>query len=171
MLSYFSQKRHENIIYLNPLSIKYPKYTVTVFLGNGFLNPGIYEVSSDNTFADIINKYPNKYNNGFSSNLNLDSKVYDGQNIILVPNQNANTLTHNNINNPYLLVGLEQSYPKKIQMCTIDDFKKAKGVGDKMATLVLDYVKSNPDITNAGELVQIKGIGDKTANEISKFCN
>lgn len=137
-----------------------------VYLGNGFKNPGMYEVPSHYKFSDILSKYDNYYQNGYTSSISLESKLYNSQKIILIPTSPgiATGGSKYDINTITVI-------PKSFLQCSRDDYLKAKGVGEKTADLIINYIKQNPKISSVDELINIKGVGQKTIDEISKYCN
>lgn len=155
-ISIFSKSNY----YLTPLiKTSAVNSSFVVYLGDGFKNPGMYEVSGTFTFSDILSHYDNYYGKGYTSSLSLTSTLYPSQKIILTK------VTLNSASSSQSDV-----VAKSLLGCSKQDFLKASGVGDKTADLIINYITQNPNITSSSDLLNIKGIGQKTVDEISKYC-
>lgn len=156
VLSIFVINNNSNRSFKNPLSSKITKY-VYIFLGEGFKNMGYVSVLNDKQVSDVIKLYSNNYSELKVTNYAMSSKIFEGQKLQIVDKKLTEVSTKSN-------------NAKPINLCTIDDLKQAAGVGDKTALLIHNYIKENPNLKSSSELIVIKGVGEKTVNEIKKYC-
>lgn len=55
---------------------------------------------------------------------------------------------------------------KNINQATTEDLMNVKGIGEKKAAAILDYLADTGGISNMDSLLDISGIGDKTLQEL-----
>ena len=90
-----------------------------------------------------------------------------------------NTL-NNNRTNSTLFVTKETStiinqsenisnFPKNINFITKDELMQIDGIGEKTATKILDYRLQNKGFKNINELLNIDGIGEKTLLKLKNY--
>lgn len=61
------------------------------------------------------------------------------------------------------------SYPINLNNCTMEELMSIKGIGESKASAILEYRDYIGGYTSVDEIKNIKGIGDKTFNEISPY--
>ena len=86
-------------------------------------------------------------------------------------NQNT-TYKKKNSNNSVSRIdsnGISYSYPINLNNCTMEELMSIKGIGESKASAILEYRDYIGGYTSVDEIKNIKGIGDKTFNEISPY--
>ncbi|MBQ5716771.1 MAG: helix-hairpin-helix domain-containing protein, partial [Clostridia bacterium] len=68
--------------------------------------------------------------------------------------------------NPYLNGEIESSGLININLATIETLKQLKGIGDVKAQAIIDYRNENGRFKNINEILNVKGIGEKTFEKI-----
>lgn len=61
------------------------------------------------------------------------------------------------------------TYPINLNDCTMDELVSIKGIGESKASAILEYRDYIGGYTSVEQIKNIKGIGDKTYNEISPY--
>lgn len=140
---------------LKPTVLGASSDSVTVYLGEGFLKTGFYEVPLSFTVKDILERYdnnidPNKYK------IDLSQKVSEGLKLDFKAN-NTYSQTRNT------------SAKKDINLASMSDLDSISGIGPVTAATIVEYVKSNGPIINLDDLDNVKGVGKKTIDEIKKY--
>lgn len=64
---------------------------------------------------------------------------------------------------------ISYSYPINLNNCTMEELMSIKGIGESKASAILEYRDYIGGYTSVDEIKNIKGIGDKTFNEISPY--
>lgn len=140
---------------LSPVVLGATDSTVTIYLGEGFLNPGFFEVSSGLTVKDILELYENNIDLN-TYKIDLSQKVTDGLKLDFKA-QSSSSQDDNPVDK------------KDINLATVSDLDKISGIGPVTAAAIFEYVKSNGPITNLNDLDNVKGVGEKTLEEIRKY--
>ena len=68
--------------------------------------------------------------------------------------------------NPYLNGEIESSGLININLATTETLKQLKGIGDVKAQAIIDYRNENGRFKNINEILNVKGIGEKTFEKI-----
>lgn len=71
--------------------------------------------------------------------------------------------------NPYLNGEIEKSGLININVATTETLKKLKGIGDVKALAIVDYRNKNGRFKNINEILNVKGIGEKTFDKIKDY--
>ncbi len=124
-------------------------------MSDGFKYTGLVYFSKGSKVSDAIIKYESNLKSTYVANYPIYTE--------LSPN-----MTLKLIEKP--LTAKPTSNLKNLKDCSIEDLEKAKGVGEKTAKLIYDYVKSGSDVS-ISDLETIKGVGPKTIDEIKKYCH
>lgn len=128
--------------------------TVNIYLGNGFLNPGFFEVPANYTIKDILESYDNNIDLN-TYKLDLSQQVSNGLKLDFKA-QNSHSQGD---------IAVDK---KDINLATVNDLDKISGIGPITANAIYEYVKNNGPITNLSDLDNVKGVGEKTLEEIRK---
>ena len=59
-------------------------------------------------------------------------------------------------------------HKKDINNATMEELLEVKGIGERKARAILDYIRENEGVNNMDELRNVKGIGEKTLEELKK---
>ncbi len=59
-------------------------------------------------------------------------------------------------------------YKNDINNATIEDLVEVKGIGEKKAEAILDYIRESGSVKDMNDLINVKGIGEKTLEELKK---
>jgi len=155
IFSYIFIQNSRGSYILNPTILEVSKSSVTIYLGEGFLKTGFYEVPSSFTVKDILERYDNNIDPN-EHKLDLNQGVTDGLKLEFKANNNRSQTT----NTPA---------KKDINLANESDLDSISGIGQVTAAAIVDYVKSNGPITNLNDLDNVKGVGSKTIEEIKKY--
>ncbi len=63
-------------------------------------------------------------------------------------------------------VSFSQAVKKDINKATVEELVTVKGIGEKNAQAILDFVKEKGGIETMDELLEVKGIGPETLDEL-----
>jgi competence ComEA-like helix-hairpin-helix protein len=140
---------------LNPVSLGQSQNYITVYLGEGFENKGFYQLQQGITYGELLATHSNDIDIK-SLSITPDKQVKNGEKIVF----KANSIVYQ---------GNSDVASKDINTASVTDLKQAKGVGDKTAKTLIDYININGPISSIDELKNVKGVGDKTITELKKY--
>ncbi len=63
-------------------------------------------------------------------------------------------------------ISFAQTVKKDINKATVEELVTVKGIGEKKAQAVLDFIKERGSIKAMDELLEVKGIGPETLDEL-----
>ncbi len=95
--------------------------------------------------------------------------------IIVYSRMNAGEFTLQKINEPYIV---SEEQPEEIirdkliniNKATKEELMRIKGIGEKTAQNILDFLESNGDIDSLDELLDVKGIGESKLKTIKQYA-
>ena len=99
--------------------------------------------------------------------------------IFKIPKSFFNTYSYNESNdiiaakniseNPYLNGEIEPTGRININVANLETLKQLKGIDDVKAQAIIDYRRDNGNFNNIDEILNVKGIGEKTFEKIKDF--
>ena len=95
--------------------------------------------------------------------------------ILIYSRINAGTFTLEKINEPYIISeGQSEKVVKdkliNINNATKEELMSIKGIGEKTAQNILDFLESNGNIDSLDELLDVKGIGEAKLKIIKQYA-
>ncbi len=142
---------------------------VMIDVGGEVVNPGVYELNSDNRVNDALvaagGLAANADRDWVEKNLNKAEKLIDGQKIF-IPNQVESEKLK--VESEEIL-GVSTNLDNKIvriNTATVEQLDTLSGIGPALAARIIDYRESNGGFKNVEELKLVSGIGDKLFEKI-----
>ena len=140
----------------------------------GYVNiPGIYEIKKKDRINTAVEK-AGGFKKGYSiKNINLASKLEDGDKIYIPSieedKQNSSLNTSNNIEKRTGIIRSEKSLDStnkentgkiNINKASQSELKQINGVGDSTANKIIDYRENVGKFKKIEDIKEVKGIGD-----------
>lgn len=148
---------------------------ITVDIKGAVCNPGAYKLKEGSRIKDLI-----KLAGGFTKEadevaVHLSKKLYD-EDFIYVKKINEDEREDIPINNSKggkITGGHEKNESKYVNINTasIDELKSLPGIGEVKAKSIINYRESNNGFNSIDELLNVKGIGDATYNNLSSLVD
>ncbi len=143
----------------------YTDLTVTkiyVTVAGEVVNPGMYEMTTDDRVNDAIKKAGGFTENAYTTNINLAHKLEDGQYIYVLTAEHGKILeSEANYNTENEFHGIVN-----INTATINELCKLPGIGEKTAEKIIEYREKTDGFDSIYELKNIEGIGESKFNKI-----
>ena len=147
----------KDIVYTDLTAIK-----IYVTVAGEVVNPGMYEMTTDDRVNDAIKKAGGFTENSYTTNINLAQKLEDGQYIyVLSTEQGKNLENETNSNNENEFKGIVN-----INTATVNELCKLPGIGEKTAEKIIEYREKSGGFETIEELKKIEGIGESKFNKI-----
>ena len=135
---------------------------IYVTVAGEVVEPGMYEMTTDDRVNDAIKKAGGFTENSYTTNINLAQKLEDGQYIyVLSAEQGKNLENEANSNNENEFKGIVN-----INTATVNELCKLPGIGEKTAEKIIEYRKKSGGFETIEELKKIEGIGESKFNKI-----
>ena len=133
-----------------------PSGVLLVYITGAVEEPGLYEFPEGTVVGTVIQKAGGLLPYGDAKNINMAIKVEDGTHIHIPFNFSGNPE--------------ELLRKKKVNLNTSDEkeLETLPRVGPALAKRILDYRKEKGAFTSIEQLKEVKGIGDKMFEELSK---
>ena len=136
-----------SFILINSFSISSFKYNdneIEVEVKGEVINEGVYKLSKDSTFNDLL-PLINLKENADISNISLQDPLYNKQVIV---------------------IGTNKIKKISINLATLEELCTLNGIGEKTAKLIIEYREEHNGFKYLEELMNIKGIGEKKFEKI-----
>jgi competence protein ComEA len=128
---------------------------IKVYLSGDIENPGVYLLPVDSRMEDLINLSSVKIN--ADSDINLASKLYDGQHIhIFSKNSDERTNT----------VVITNSEKININEADIEELMLLPGIGETKAKEIVLYRETYGYFDTIEDILNVPGIGEATFNQL-----
>lgn len=139
----------------------------------GYVNiPGIYEIKKEDRINTAVEK-AGGFKKGYSiKNINLASKLEDGDKIYIPSieeDKQNSSLTSNNIEKRTGIIRSEKSLDNtnkentgkiNINKASQSELKQINGIGDSTANKIIDYRENVGKFKKIEDIKEVKGIGD-----------
>ncbi len=125
--------------------------------------PGMYEMTEKDRINDLILKAGGFTDKAYTDNVNLSQKLTDEQHIY-IPSVDENNLNNAASNVQHPNIGIIN-----INTASIDELTKLPNIGKTTANSILEYRDKNGNFDYLEEIMNVKGIGEKTFNEIKPY--
>ncbi len=128
-----------------------------VYITGEVQNPGVYDIKEGDRIENVIT-----YAGGTTANANLDvinlSEIVEDEQHIVIPNANETSETIN--------VGSSSSGTSStkvnINTASLEELKSISGVGDTIATSIIQYREENGKFKDIEEIKNVAGVGEKS---------
>ncbi len=131
--------------------VMHNKRMIKVHVVGAVNNSGVYEVDENSRVGDIIDLAGGLNGDADKNQINLAARLMDGEKVSIPSLSNENN-------------------ESSIYKLTKKEWKSIKGIGDKKADIIMNYLKENKNV-KLNDLVNIKGISKSNAKEITKYFN
>ena len=144
---------------------------IVVHVAGAVRSPGVYSLSFGARVEKAIEKAGGPTESADVHKLNLASKVSDGQRIYVpelrqLPSPSADAkpnLSHSSASNSAVS---NQDLRIDPNVATFEQLQTLPRIGPVIARRIIEYRETNGSFSNAHDLVKVRGIGDKTLEQI-----
>jgi competence protein ComEA len=138
--------------------------TIKVHIDGDVANPGVVEISEDSRLEDAIEEAGGLNEDASTKNINLASKMEDGQKVYILSGEEEENNYFNNteISSDNSLNGGKIN----INTAGIEELQKIDGIGPSLANRIYQYRQKNGKFTSIDDIKNISGIGDKKFESI-----
>lgn len=137
---------------------KAKKVELAVHVSGAVNSPGLYQVPEGSRIADALNKAGGPRTDALLDNLNLASKIKDGEKV-LVPRQGETTPGAQAVSGDSLAPTASSNAGININVAGVDELDKLPGVGPALARRIVEYRQKNGQFSSIDELDNVEGIG------------
>ncbi len=145
------------------LSPTYTPSPLIIYLSGEVLNPGIYTLPQGSRIQDVIQQSGGLSGDADISSINLASRIYDGQHII-IPSFTQSQITDER--NVFILTPDVGSFsidnPLDINSATAEQLQQLPGIGPTKANAIIAYRESIGKFLSIEDLLFVSGIGENT---------
>ena len=134
--------------------------TITVQVAGAVHKPDVYEVEKGSRVNDVIKLAGGFTEEADQSQINLASKVYDTQKIMVYKVGEAPEIPSETPLGAWTLKDLNEAGLEKLM--------EIKGVGPSMAGKIIDYRNEHGPFNQIDELLSVSGIGEKKLQTIKE---
>ncbi len=133
-----------------------PRTQVAVDIRGAVSTPGVVFVDPGDRLIDVVNEAGGLSPNADLALINLSSRVWDGQMIVLptIPPAGTDHSSSSQVN---------------INTATVQELTQLPGIGDVLAGRIVAYREENGPFQSVDELVNVDGISDTKLEELRPF--
>ncbi len=128
---------------------------IKVYLSGDIENPGVYLLPVDSRMEDLVNL--SKIKIPPESDINLASKLYDGQHIQILSNDSGVKTNKNTITNSERI---------NINEADIEELMLLPGIGETKAKEIIVYRETYGYFDTIEDILNVPGIGEATFNQL-----
>ena len=163
-----------------------PKSEVVVHVTGAVKSPGVYYLSTDARVHEAIEKAGGGTERADIHSLNLAAKIRDGQQIDVpeirqIPDVRQDTPMPSTVEEHVIPISPDVSVPPQpaikksapsdgsrinINTATSQELQTLRGIGPAMAQRIIEYRQTSGGFSTVDDLTNVKGIGEKTLEEI-----
>ncbi len=163
-----TKEKTENINILNYKSEeKEEESTIKIYITGQVNSPGVIELPEGSRISDAIEIAGGLTENANIKNVNLAYPLEDGEKIY-IPNLEENVESINNMEN--IDDGISQNQASKINInkASSKDLQSLNGIGESLASSIIEYREKNGKFKNVDELLNVPGIGEAKFSKIKE---
>lgn len=163
-----------------------PKSEIVVHVTGAVKSPGVYYLSTDARIHEAIEKAGGGTDRADIHSLNLAAKIRDGQQIDVpelrqIPDVRRDTPMPSTVEEHVIPISPDVSVPPQpsikksalsdesrinINTATSQELQTLRGIGPAMAQRIIEYRQTSGGFSTVDDLTNVKGIGEKTLEEI-----
>ncbi len=134
-----------------------------VYITGEVLNPDVYDIKEGDRIEDVIN-----YAGGVTEDANLDiinlSEIVADEQHIIIPNETETETETGNEGDLGSSGGSSNSNSTKVNInkASLEELKSISGVGDTIATNIIQYREENGNFKSIDEIKNVDGVGEKS---------
>lgn len=152
------------------------KNMIIVHVSGAVENEGIIELEEESRIINAIEKAGGLKENACIKDINLASKIEDGEKIYIPTNEEYAKLESNNKNNNLLESSSKRSNETKnskinLNTATQSELETLPGIGSATALKIITYRNENGKFRTIEDIKKVKGIGESKFKEIKNFIN
>lgn len=133
-------------------------HSVTVYITGEVNNPGVYTLTNDDRVKDAIEAAGGLKETAFVEYVNLAQRLYDEQHINI---PSANEQTKSNKTSSKVYTGIIN-----INTATVDDFCQLPGIGETIASRIVEYRNNVGNFVDIRDIMNVKGVSETLFNKI-----
>lgn len=144
------------------------KPKIAVEIKGEVIKPDVYILDEGSLIKDLIDLAGGPTENAYMDNINR-AQILNNQDCIYIYNKNEENANINNISNAQINTtkGNENMDGKiNINSATLEQLKELQGIGDQKAKEIINYRDENNGFKSIEDLKNVKGIGEKTFENI-----
>lgn len=144
------------------------KPKIAVEIKGEVIKPDVYVLDEGSLIKDLIDLAGGPTENAYMDNINR-AQILNNQDCIYIYNKNEENANINNISNAQINTtkGNENMDGKiNINSATLEQLKELQGIGDQKAKEIINYRDENNGFKSIEDLKNVKGIGEKTFENI-----
>lgn len=150
------------------------KNIIIVHISGAVENEGIIELEEESRIVNAIEKAGGLKENACIKDINLASKIEDGEKIYIPTNEEYAKLENNNQNNDLIENSSQKSITNKtnkinINTATQSELENLPGIGSATALKIITYRNENGKFKTIEDIKKVKGIGESKFKEIKDF--
>lgn len=164
---------------------KEPKETkVLIDIKGEIITPGVYELTTNNTVMDAINKAGGLTKTSDTSNINLSKKLEDEMVIIIYSKEEIKQMKEDKVecppcNNACIKEDDEKAKIDKeetketlvngkinINEASLEELQTLDGIGEAKANAIIEYRNNNGSFKSIEDIKNVSGIGDSIYEKI-----
>ncbi|MAT44517.1 MAG: hypothetical protein CL609_19455 [Anaerolineaceae bacterium] len=147
-----NRSQPKTIMVLNPPPTAPP---IMVFISGEVENPDVYALPKGSRLIDLINAAGGLKNLHESPNMNLAAILYDGQHVIIQPQNTHLTVNETNL-------ASESEIKININEATTEELTELPGIGSTKADAIVQYRLTNGPFDEIEDILNVPGIGEYT---------
>lgn len=150
------------------------KNMIIVHVSGAVKSEGIVELEEESRIVNAIEKAGGLKENACIKDINLASRVEDGEKIYIPTNEEYTKLENNNQNNHLIENSSQKSITNKtnkinINTATQSELENLPGIGSATALKIITYRNENGKFKTIEDIKKVKGIGESKFKEIKDF--
>ena len=150
------------------------KNMIIVHVSGAVKSEGIVELEEESRIVNAIEKAGGLKENACIKDINLASRVEDGEKIYIPTNEEYTKLENNNQNNDLIENSSQKSITNKtnkinINTATQSELENLPGIGSATALKIITYRNENGKFKTIEDIKKVKGIGESKFKEIKDF--
>lgn len=144
---------------------------IVVHIEGEVVSPGVYELNKDNRVFDAIEAAGGLLEDANKKKINLAKRINDEE-YIYIPNTNEDDIYPQDIDSQsYITINNNENTNTNNTLININtantgQLQELQGVGQVLASRIVEYRNQNGKFSSKEELKNVSGIGDKKFDEI-----
>lgn len=157
--------------FLSPKSAQVPTDApLVVQIAGQVENPGVYRVAAGTRVFELIELAGGTKEGAYLESLNLASPLYDGQKVVIPEKKVAPDAAFNSLASTLEVEPQKESSSRiNINIASASELVALPGIGEVLANRIVEYRTQNGPFRSLEDLKQVRGIGEKKAQELEDY--